>query len=327
MKRNSNIELLRIVAMLLIVLHHYSVHGPWPALTSMTTSIAVDFLSFGGKLGVDAFVLITGYYVSRSCFKSQSLLRLVLQTLFYSWLILALQMFLSPESVTFDSVKAALLPLTHNQYWFVTTYVVLTILSPLINKCLSTLSFASKSKIIAIGFVLFSVVPTFILVDAYTSNVVWFCFLYVVGAYIRDFADSEVTKSDMSRWLGVVMAPINWAIRKPLLAFIVCLTVVLASIAGIDYLKFKDGFALVSATYLIAQNMIPTFLMSVALFSFFQKLKPFYSGTINWLAKGVFGVYLIHDNSFIRSVIWKPFAPVFATGGYDSYSSGLLSLL
>lgn len=30
-KRSSNVELLRIVAMLMIIIHHFSVHGPWPS--------------------------------------------------------------------------------------------------------------------------------------------------------------------------------------------------------------------------------------------------------------------------------------------------------
>ena len=28
--RSSNIELLRIVSMALIIMHHFAIHGPWP---------------------------------------------------------------------------------------------------------------------------------------------------------------------------------------------------------------------------------------------------------------------------------------------------------
>ena len=61
--RNTNIELLRIISILMIVLSHYSVHS----------GISRNMLSLGwnrflleitslGNIGVIFFVLITGYY-------------------------------------------------------------------------------------------------------------------------------------------------------------------------------------------------------------------------------------------------------------------------
>lgn len=72
-QRNSNIELLRIVAMLMIVAHHFSVHGGFsfdPSRISVNL-IWIQFLQLGGKVGVDIFILISGYYlVSRKSFNS-----------------------------------------------------------------------------------------------------------------------------------------------------------------------------------------------------------------------------------------------------------------
>lgn len=69
--RNSNIELLRIISMFLIVVHHMSVHGftsagrwnlqSFPSLNQFL----VQFMVIGGKIGVDIFVVITGYYLTR----------------------------------------------------------------------------------------------------------------------------------------------------------------------------------------------------------------------------------------------------------------------
>ena len=60
--RKSNIELLRIVAMVIIVMHHFAIHGGF-AFSSETISINrlwVQFITMGGRLGVNIFVLISG---------------------------------------------------------------------------------------------------------------------------------------------------------------------------------------------------------------------------------------------------------------------------
>ena len=64
-ERNSNFELLRIIAMLMIVFHHFSVHGGFNyELTDISFNrLWLYFISMGGKIGVDIFVLISGYFL------------------------------------------------------------------------------------------------------------------------------------------------------------------------------------------------------------------------------------------------------------------------
>ena len=68
--RNSNIELFRIITMLLIVAHHYVVNsGLMPIVISDFPSKASTFLIFfgwAGKMGINCFVLITGYFMCTS---------------------------------------------------------------------------------------------------------------------------------------------------------------------------------------------------------------------------------------------------------------------
>lgn len=63
-KRNINIELLRILSMLLIVYHHYSVHSSWIFHNSFSKRTAlINIIGNFGKIGVIIFVLITGYFI------------------------------------------------------------------------------------------------------------------------------------------------------------------------------------------------------------------------------------------------------------------------
>lgn len=71
--RNSNIELYRILSMLLIVAHHYvvnsgltSANGPiFANIWSLPSQFLLLFGTFG-KIGINCFVLITGYFMCKS---------------------------------------------------------------------------------------------------------------------------------------------------------------------------------------------------------------------------------------------------------------------
>jgi peptidoglycan/LPS O-acetylase OafA/YrhL len=73
-RRNSVIELLRLIAMFAIVLHHYSIHGGMAlahGISCSTLTIAAG--QSLGEWGVDVFVLITGYYLSNNLSVSKHL--------------------------------------------------------------------------------------------------------------------------------------------------------------------------------------------------------------------------------------------------------------
>ena len=69
--RDSNFELLRIVAMIMIIGCHFVTYTQWhfPPGYSGETKLALQMLRLGGKTGVILFVLITGYFNVKSTFK------------------------------------------------------------------------------------------------------------------------------------------------------------------------------------------------------------------------------------------------------------------
>ena len=81
--RNSSVELLRILAMGMIVLSHICCHSGFDYTYSLL-SLNRLFVQFGllGDLGVAVFLLISGYF--RSGFRTRALSRLLTQVWFYS---------------------------------------------------------------------------------------------------------------------------------------------------------------------------------------------------------------------------------------------------
>lgn len=311
--RQSNIELLRIVSMLMIVMFHFSVHGAWPEGGPLTSDVAVEMLSFGGKLGVNCFVLITGYFMVSRTLKVQSLLRIALQTWFYSFTILGLFLAFQPELVTPEKLQRALLPLCTGEYWFVTCYLGLMVACPFLNVLYRHLSPAGRSRLMAVGFVVLSLIPTLTIVNPIGSNLVWFFYLYLLGGWIRD---QKPAKSKAEKSAGLCLADPLRIVNRPgaALSFLGGIGFVWASMAVIGWAQRAWGFSLISPDYFIWQYMVPTFLASVGLMLLFTRLKMPNSRLVNTAASCALGVYLIHDNPLVRAWLWPYLAWVYPLG-------------
>lgn len=349
--RDSNIELLRIVSMTLIILFHFSVHGPWPADGVLATDVAVGVLAFGGKLGVNCFVLITGYFMTRSSVRVASVARVVLETWFYSWGLLILFAVAQPELVTQARLEKAVLPLVSGEYWFITNFVALMVVSPFLNLLFDRLSRRGKSRLAAIGFVTISVLPTLTTFNPLGSDLLWFFYLYLLGGWIRELMEgaegADALASALARdggdgaaadrdaaWAKTTGAsgalawldPARLTLRVgggPMA--VAGVLVSWAAIAAICCAQAWFGFDRVNAQYPVWQYMIPTFLASTGMLVAFARLAMAPSRTVNNLAKCALGVYLIHDNPFVRAWLWPHFAAVYALGPAAIIGASLLA--
>lgn len=79
--RNSNLELYRIIVMILIVAHHYVVNSGLmdELVKDPLSSKSLFFYLFGmwGKTGINCFVMITGYFMCKSHITIRKFLKLL----------------------------------------------------------------------------------------------------------------------------------------------------------------------------------------------------------------------------------------------------------
>ncbi len=331
-QRSSNVELLRIVAMLMIVIYHFGVHGSWPSGKSFGADLAIDLLSFGGKISCDIFVLITGYFMVRSRFRIRGVLRLVLETVFYSWLIFAVFVVATGGAGTddipidFRRVQAALLPICSGEYWFVTTFVVMMLSIPIQNLVFTWLSERGRFAVAATGFVVFSVIPTLLLANSYTSNLVWFFYLYFIGGCIRDLRDNPSLAARppaKAAWLN----PAYVAVKHPLATMLVAFAFLFGSIFVLNLLRVETGFKVVGTRWFVTQNTLPAFFAALGMFAVFSKLSIPHIPLINTCGGAVFGVYLIHDNPIVMKLLWPRFEFVYSMGAVKIVAVCLLASL
>ena len=122
-ERQSNLELLRIIAMFMVVIYHFAerMSGGVTFEPSQITfnSIAVRILASFGNTGNNLFVLVCGYFLVRSSFKLRHALRLWAEVFFYSALIGVI--FLAcGRGLTGRTLYLSFAPFLSLQYWFFT---------------------------------------------------------------------------------------------------------------------------------------------------------------------------------------------------------------
>ena len=276
--------------MFLIVLSHYTVHSG-----IVNAELPLGFNRFLleasglGNIGVILFILITGYYSigKENPFKLKRLLSLVFQVLFYSLAIYLLFCVFGLEQFSIVELVKNLFPITSRQYWFVTAFVVLYVLAPYINVLLNNLNRERHLQFLIISLVLFSIVPTFTTQAFYGNEIVQFVMFYSIGAYLGKYKDNFFSNK-RNAWLTLVG----------------CGVIIIVSIIAFDLLSTHWSLFSKYSKHLLNRNSIASILFSVSVFSLFIKRKPFTNNLINTIASCAFGVYLISDNSYVRSVLW-----------------------
>lgn len=187
-ERNSNHELMRILSMFFIVLGHVFLFGRLLDTPNKSMSIIYYFFEFILIVHVNSYVLVSGYYQSKSKFKQKQLLKIINASWFYRVVILLLFSILGIISVSKVQVLKDLLPVTIDNYWFIKVYILLYCLSPFINKLISSISKNFYQKMLLCGFLVFSIIPAITGGEMFFNNgysLYGFIYLYLVGAYLR----------------------------------------------------------------------------------------------------------------------------------------------
>ena len=283
--RQSNFELLRIFAMLFIIMHHYSVHGGFVLENEITfNKIFLQMMAFGGKLGVDIFVIISGYFLINEGFKLRKLLKLMAQMWFYSIGLLVLVLLFDVHSPGFKDIVKAILPFGMLS-WFAYAYFVLYLIFPFENVLLKNLDRKKYLLMLVLGFILWFAIPTFTKISMQFSILILFGYLYAVGAYIRIYHEKSVFRN---------------ALKISALGYVIYLFLSII----LDLLALKYDYFIKRAFYFTNDKSVFILIVAIGLLLYFKSLKMKYNKFINLIAATTFGIYLLHDNDFVRKFLW-----------------------
>ncbi len=294
--RNLNIEVLRIVAMFMIIAGHAITHTNILENISGYNFYIIKFFEIVFNVGVNIYVLISGYLLCDKQFKFKKIILLWLQIFFYSTLIYFVLVILGQINFEIREFANVLLPISGNRYWFARVYLGLYLLSPFLNILINNMNKKQHQYLLIVCTVLFSLWRSFI-PFATTLNVeggnsiIWFCVLYVFAAYIKRY--------------GILCCK-----TKILIVFtFCCYLIAYFSAIFIETISQKMGFGGKGASLFTTYTSFPMLFGAVGSLCIFlnsPQIKKF-SKIILWFSLSSFSVYLIHDNPYLRDIIWDLF--------------------
>lgn len=283
--RKSNVELLRVILMLMILVLHYNyeqIGGAFSVLTKDNPNYYIQyFLESAFAVSVNCFVLITGYFnISENKFKIRKPIDLILLVLFYNIVLYLIAVVLKKQVFTMHK----LLSFSIQAKWFIVIFIALYCIAPFINVIIKNINEKSYKILLIISLFLFSVYPSAVAVisdntklSTTTENgygVIHFVLMYLIGGYIRKY---YIINKSKKIYLSVYL--------------ILSVLIFVMSLFTKNVWNYNNTLIVFS---------------SIILFIIFQKID-FQSNIINYISKSVLAVFIIHTDRSLIPNFWAVF--------------------
>lgn len=279
--------------MLLIVMHHYVVNsGLFDTIReSPASASSAVMLLFGawGKTGINCFVLITGYFMCKSSFTWQKLLKLYLQITLYSVVIYGIFCISGHEPLSVFRSASKLFPVKSIESNFTGCFILFFLFIPFLNVFLQHIDRPQHRNLVILLLVIYTFLPTMHIPLSF-NYVSWFIVIYLLAAYIRFYGLGD--RISHRGWGWITFALILTSSASVLVLFVL----------------HKSGYTghWVPYYFISDSNKLLALLVSISSFMWFKNLKIPYSRMINAVGATTFGVLLIHANSdAMRQWLWR----------------------
>lgn len=295
-ERSSNLELYRIVVMLLIVMHHYVVNsGLTDVMEQNPTSVGSIYLyliGVWGKTCINCFVLITGYFMCQSRITLHKFLKLLLQIEFYSIVIGLTFMVSGYSQFSVRSLIDITNPIHAVGKNFTGCFLLFYLFIPFLNACINHLSQFQHLLLLMLCVFIYTILGSIPVIYIEFNYVTWFSVLYVIASYIRKW---HIPYDSSFRF---------WTLATTLALFVSVMSVALM-LFRTNLSDRPTSFSYV-AFFLQDSNKVMALIVSVCSFMMFKNMKLKQSSFVNAVAACTFGVLLIHAASDdMRKWLWR----------------------
>ena len=307
--RSSNFELLRIVAMFMVVAFHIVTHCIYPQLTD-TASIArlgngyfnhpvfykkllllISVRPFG-KTADTVFILLSGYFlIKRASIDLGKISKKLLSQVVFSTVILMICSFSFHRC--FPDIYIGLISFldVNAQSWFIGYYFIIVIVAALfLNRLLNNLNEAQYLSFLLTVFAVITFSWTGDLLESLADGlrtVFTGIFVYGFGGFIRKYDPFKKVRSYVFIFIWGVMY-----------GFLYLSYYNITAVNIENYvLSHSAGEFIQSKLPLKDYNMI-VIILGVCMFELFRRIHIPDSPLVNYIGSAAFMVYLIHDNAF-----------------------------
>lgn len=292
--RNSSIELLKVIAILIIILCHavpcsgdinnVYYFNPTIATNNVSEFLLILFRYLGG-IGNVLFFICSSYFLTDSKkIKKEKIVSIILNTFIISILFLIIYTMIYGLPAMSILIKQ-FFPITFGNTWFITCYLLLYLIHPLLNIILKNISKETHLTIISIMFVLYSLIGFALKNNFYYNELICFIYIYFIVDYTKKYLKKLNYKKNFIIMTGSLCI---WF-----------LIILVTNILGLKFQLFSDKvlhWAGICNPF--------TILFCLSLFNIFKE-KNYYNKGVNLLSQQTLFVYLIHENYLFRTYI-KP---------------------
>lgn len=285
-KRNPNIDFIRVLGMLSIVIHHLIYHGK--AKVKYSQYKELELLNVLLMWHVSSFGIISGI-VGKRTHKFSNLLYLWILVLFYSLLF-----YIKFNKINRDILILKLFPVMHNEYWYFSAYFGIYPFLPFINIGIKAFTQIEIKKSIYIMILAFFILATFYsdtfgLKKGYCSFPL--LIYYIFGSYSGIYIFRRINLK-IYRWLAGFICFLTF-MASTLLCYNVRTN---QNLINLDF-KLKSLLRGGIFSFPILCQIF-TIVVVIAQINFNKHIGNF----LTFLGPLTFDVYLIHENINVRRI-------------------------
>ena len=280
-ERQSNIEVLRIVCMIAIVLSHFFGQSNFRG----DRNLILLLFSSGSRIATNIYIIISCWFFqeSRVTNRYNKIFGIWFTMLFYNLLGTAI-VFFCGNCLSITELISAVLPFSRKNPWFGSAYICLLLFHPFLQKAVEI----PQKQLARLCIVLFICIPLLSMfskrMDTFLDQLCWFvsCYFFV-GYYKRYLVDRLHVLPVFSALFGILVY--------------FCLV----------FLKgYGQGhFRTLAASYLLDMKTLPNFLCSICLFHSFIKINSQSNKIINRISMLTFPLYCFHQAANFYPFIWN----------------------
>lgn len=189
-KKDINTELCRITLMIFIIMHHIILNTlELRSITSNSFDYKYSIYAFLNSylvVSVNIFFIISGYYLIK--FNLKKIINMIIVLYFYFISINIFSFNILNERITIDTLKSMIFPISN--YWFIFVYILICIISPLLNLALKGCS-KKQLKLYIIFFTIIFCVYGFLTNNQILGvnngySLIFAVYLYAIGYYLKN---------------------------------------------------------------------------------------------------------------------------------------------
>lgn len=287
--RETNIELIRVISIIMIIAHHYALYSGFTFGNEVTVNkIIIDIFSAFGKVGVALFIIISGYFYNKSKVTVKKVISLFVQVWLYSIIGLSIGICIGSNELSIENIIKSIFPVIFGRYWFITCYILLYLFSPFLKIIIEKFEKQELKKCILLMCFIWTIIAIIPKNKVYGSDFINFILLYMIGAYISKY-EYKFFKNK----------------RQRIIAMLTVIILMISIMIILECIATKIPFISEHVRHFNALSSPLVLVLTVLTFEIFKEIKMKPNSLINIASTTILGIYLIHDNIFLRDIIWE----------------------